>query len=151
MARRMFSPDVVSTDLFLDMPTSTQLLYFHLGMAADDDGFVSPRKVMRMLGTSEDDLKILIGKKFVIPFESGVIVIRHWKVNNLVRKDWYRPTTYQEEKGKIESNSGSVYYLVNELVNESVNVGSKVVNKLNKDKGLKIKEMLKNAKPDFLK
>lgn len=132
----MFSPEIVSADKFLDMPISSQALYFHLGMFADDDGFVSPRKVMRMLGVQEDDLKILISKRYVIPFESGVIVIRHWKVNNLVRKDWYRPTIYQDEKGLITPDRGGVYYLVNEFVNEPVNIGSKEVSKEEKGKFL---------------
>lgn len=116
MARRMFSPTVVSTDLFLEMPISTQALYFHLGMGADDDGFVGPKRIMRMIGASEDDLKILTVKKFVIPFESGVIVIRHWKVNNLVRKDWYRPSTHTEEKKALRFNESGTYILVNETV-----------------------------------
>lgn len=116
MARRMFSPTVVSTDLFLEMPISTQALYFHLGMGADDDGFVGPKRIMRMIGASEDDLKILTVKKFVIPFESGVIVIRHWKVNNLVRKDWYRPSTHTDEKKALRFNESGTYILVNETV-----------------------------------
>lgn len=99
--RRMFSPSIVCSDAFLDMPSSGRDLYYQLGMEADDDGFVNPRKIMRMLGSSEDDLKILILKRFVLPFESGVLVIKHWKINNLVRKDWYRPSQYVEEKSKL--------------------------------------------------
>ena len=90
MARRMFSPEVVCDDKFIDMPTSTQALYFQLGMHADDDGFVGPKKIMRIISAGEDDLKILVAKRFVIPFKTGVVVIRHWRVNNLIRKDWYR-------------------------------------------------------------
>lgn len=116
----MFSPSVVSTDVFLDMPISTQALYFHLGMGADDDGFVGPKRIMRMIGASEDDLKILTVKKFVIPFESGVIVIRHWKVNNLIRKDWYRPSTYTDEKRLIRFDESGTYKLVNEIVPSSL-------------------------------
>lgn len=123
MARRMFSPEIVMADKFLDMPISSQALYFQLGMHADDDGFVSPRKVMRMLGVQEDDLKILLSKRYLIPFESGVIVIRHWKINNLVRKDWYRATQYQEEKALLCLDNGNAYHLVNELVN----IGSKEI------------------------
>lgn len=148
----MFSPEVVCTDKFIDMPVSSQSLYFHLGMNADDDGFVSPKKVMRMVGASEDDLKILIGKNYAIPFESGIIVIRHWKVNNLVRKDWYRPTTYQEEKGLITHDNGGVYHFVNELVN----IGSKVVRKEGNNKDSfnlekEREELIEKFKPDFLK
>lgn len=93
----MFSKAVVKTDEFLDMPQSAQNLYFHLGIEADDDGFASPKMVMRMLGSNADDLKVLISKKFVIPFESGVIVIRHWKDNNFIRKDTYQATVHQQE------------------------------------------------------
>ena len=113
MARRMFSPSVVETDMFLDMPPTTQNLYFHLGMKADDDGFITPRMVMRVLGSTEDDLKVLIAKKFVIPFESGVIVIRHWKTNNLVRKDWYKETIYLQEKSELNDDVNGDYKLVN--------------------------------------
>jgi hypothetical protein len=116
----MFSPAIVASDMFLDMPTSTQALYFHLGMHADDDGFIGPKKIMRMLGASEDDLKILLAKKYVIPFESGVVVIRHWKVNNLIRKDWYRPSTFTEEKKNIRFDESGTYRLVNELTPNSL-------------------------------
>lgn len=95
--RRMFSKTVIKTDAFLDMPQTAQNLYFHLGIEADDDGFVSPKMVMRTLGSNDDDLKVLKAKNFVIPFESGVIVIRHWKQNNYIQSDRYSPTIYQEE------------------------------------------------------
>lgn len=107
----MFSPDIVESDAFLDMPISSQALYFHLGMFADDDGFVSPRKIMRMLGVSEDDMKILVTKRFVMPFQSGVVVIKHWRVNNLVRKDWYRETTYLDEKAQLYVKEKGAYTL----------------------------------------
>lgn len=105
----MFSPDIVASDAFLEMPISTQALYFHLGMYADDDGFVNPKKIMRMLGASEDDLKVLVARRFALPFENGVIVIKHWKVNNLVRKDWYRPTQYIEEKSTLYVKESGAY------------------------------------------
>lgn len=95
--RRMFSKTVIKTDAFLDMPQTAQNLYFHLGIEADDDGFVSPKMVMRTLGSNDDDLKVLISKGFVIPFKSGVIVIRHWKQNNYIQSDRYQPTIYQDE------------------------------------------------------
>lgn len=124
--RRMFSPDIVCSDAFLDMPTSSQALYYSLGMYADDDGFVNPRKIMRMLGVAEDDLKILIGKRFVLPFASGVIVIKHWKINNLVRKDWYRPTQYLEERAMLLVKENGAYTddleQYPELVNDSLTV-----------------------------
>ncbi len=127
----MFSPDIVESDAFLEMPISSQALYFHLGMFADDDGFVNPRKIMRMIGVSHDDLHVLTAKRFVLDFESGVIVIKHWKMNNLVRKDWYRPTQYEDEKKAlfIKKNgsytldeSQAVKMLGDGLVNESLTV-----------------------------
>lgn len=105
----MFSPDIVSSDAFLEMSATARDLYFQLGMFADDDGFVNPRKYMRMLGSSEDDLKILLGKRFLLPFQSGVVVVKHWKINNLVRKDWYRPTQYLEEKKLLYIKENGVY------------------------------------------
>lgn len=95
----MFSLDVVDTDKFLDMPCSTQALYFQLGMRADDDGFVaSPKKITQMVGCASDDLKILISKGFVIPFDSGVCFISDWRVNNYIRPDRYKPTIREQEK-----------------------------------------------------
>lgn len=105
----MFSTDVVNSDTFLDMPPSTQALYFHLGMHCDDDGFVYPKKVMRMAGSGEDDLKILLAKNFLISFESGVIVQRHWKVNNYIRSDRYRATTNREEIAQLREDKSGVY------------------------------------------
>ena len=108
----MFSLDVVDTDLFLEMPQTTQNLYFHLGMRADDDGFISnPKKIIRTIGASEDDLKILFAKKFVIPFENGICVIKHWRLNNYLRKDRYTETIYLDEKNKITEDKNGVYEL----------------------------------------
>ena len=95
--RRMFSKRIIRTDSFLEMPLTAQCLYFHLGIEADDDGFITPKMVMRTLGSNEDDLKVLIGKGFIVPFEIGVIVIRHWKENNYIQSDRYKKTIYQEE------------------------------------------------------
>lgn len=106
----MFSVDVVGQDNFLDMPTDSRELYFQLGMYADDEGFVSPRKVMRLLGASEDTLKVLMGKGFVIPFESGVIVIKDWKQNNYIQSDRFTPTIFQKEKALL-AISKDVYIL----------------------------------------
>lgn len=109
--RRMFSRDVVETDRFLGMPLTSQALYFHLGMEADDDGFVpSPRKVQRAVGCTEGDLKHLASCGYIIPFESGVIVIAHWKQSNYVQSDRYKKTLYQEEAGKLITEKG-VYSL----------------------------------------
>ena len=95
--RRLFSSDIVESDAFIDMPISCHALYFHLGMNADDDGFVNPRKIMRMIGASDDDLKVLLGKRFLLSFQNGVVVIKHWLIHNTIRKDRYKPTRYTEE------------------------------------------------------
>jgi hypothetical protein len=100
--RRMFSMDVIDTDYFLEMPMSSQLLYFHLALRADDDGFISsPKRILRLTGASDDDLKLLLSKEFVIPFESGICVIKHWKIHNYIRSDRYNETIYQDEKALL--------------------------------------------------
>ena len=108
--RRMFAKTIVLSDAFLDMPLSARCLYFTLGMLADDDGFVnSPKSVMRQCGASEDDLRVLISKKFVLTFESGVIVIKHWRINNYLREDRRRDTKYVEEMGELVINENGSY------------------------------------------
>ncbi len=108
--KRMFTQKVIDSDAFLDMPLSTQALYFHLNMRADDDGFVNnPKRIQRTIGASEDDLKLLIVKRFVIGFESGVLVIKHWRMHNTLRKDRYNPTQYQDELATLEINASDVY------------------------------------------
>ena len=108
--RRMFSKSVIDSDMFLDMPLSAQALYFHLSMRADDDGFVNnPKKIQRMVGASDDDCKILVAKKFIIPFESGIVVIRHWKIHNYIQKDRYKETVYLDEKSKISTDRTGAY------------------------------------------
>ena len=105
--RRMFSLDVVDTDTFLDLPISSQALYFHLGMRADDDGFVSaPKKVITIIGAKQDDLKLLIVKRFVIACENGIVVIRHWKQNNYIQADRYKKTVYQDQLATLTVNNG---------------------------------------------
>lgn len=112
MQRRMFSPQIIDTDAFMDMSQTAQLLYFHLAMRADDDGFVSnPKKIMRMVGSTDDDYKILLAKRFLIAFESGVCVIKHWRIHNLIRKDRYHKTTYTEEKSQLSIKSNGSYTL----------------------------------------
>ena len=111
--RRMFSKSIIDSDLFLDMPQSAQCLYFHLAMRADDDGFVnSPRKIQRMIGASEDDCRLLVAKQFLIPFETGVVVIRHWRIHNYIQKDRYKETMYQSEKSALEQDSSGAYQLM---------------------------------------
>lgn len=104
----MFSKTIIDSDLFLDMPQSTQLLYFHLSMRADDDGFINnPKSIMRNVKCNEDDLKLLVAKQFIIPFENGVVVIKHWRIHNYIKSDRYKPTSYQSEKShlSLENNT----------------------------------------------
>ena len=100
--RRMFAKTIIDSDAFLDMSLSTQALYFHLSMRADDDGFVNnPKKIQRMIGSGDDEMKMLIAKKFIIPFDSGVCVIKHWRIHNYIQKDRYKETVYKEEKSYL--------------------------------------------------
>ena len=136
--RRMFAKTIIDSDAFLEMPTTSQLLYFHLAMRADDDGFVNkPKSLMRMVGCKDDDLKLLFVKKFLIPFESGVVVIKHWKIHNYIRKDTYTETKYKEEKATLELDENSAYRLAEEsplqLRDESVTSPSTQV-RLGKDR-----------------
>ncbi|MFS7400713.1 DnaD domain-containing protein [Carnobacterium maltaromaticum] len=107
--RRMFSKTITNSDLFLDMPKSTQALYFHLNMSADDDGFVgSSKMIMRMIGASDDDMRLLLAKKFIFEFDSGVVVVKDWRIHNQIRKDRHKPTIYTDEfkqLSMIESGS----------------------------------------------
>lgn len=108
--RRMFAKSIVDSDAFLDMPMSTQCLYFHLSMRADDDGFLNnARKIQRMVGATDDDMKILLAKRFILPFESGVVVIKHWKIHNYIRNDRYKPTIYAEEKATLAIKENGAY------------------------------------------
>ena len=108
--RRMFSNDIADTDKFLEMPPTSQSLYFHLGLKADDDGFVaSPKKIARACSSSEEDLKILEDAKFIITFPSGVIVITDWQLNNYIRQDRYKPTIYVEEKKHLITTETKAY------------------------------------------
>ena len=123
--RRMFAKTIIDSDAFLEMPTTSQLLYFHLAMRADDDGFVNkPKSLMRMVGCKDDDLKLLFVKKFLIPFESGVVVIKHWKIHNYIRKDTYTETKYKEEKSTLELDENSAYRIAetspSQICDESV-------------------------------
>ena len=106
----MFAKTIVLSDAFLDMPLGARCLYMTMGMLADDDGFVNnPKSIMRQSGATTDDLKILIEKKFIIPFESGVIVIKHWRINNYLQKDRYQETKYIEEKSQLQIDEKGAY------------------------------------------
>ena len=110
--RRMFSKTIVDSDAFLDMPVSTQCLYFHLSMRADDEGFVNnPKRIQRMVGMSDDDMRILIAKQFIIPFESGICVIKHWFIHNYIRNDRFKSTSCIEEKSQLALDDNKIYYL----------------------------------------
>ena len=109
--RRMFAKTIVLSDAFLDMPLSARCLYFTLGMLADDDGFInSPRSIMRQCGASDDDMRILLARKFVLAFESGIIVIKHWRINNYLQKDRYNETKYLDEKKQLEIDKNGSYH-----------------------------------------
>ena len=106
----MFAKTIIDSDVFLDMPLSTQALYFHLSMRADDDGFINnPKKIQRMIGASDDDLKVLVMKRFILPFDSGVVVIKHWRMHNYIRNDRYKETVYQEEKAQLLLKENGAY------------------------------------------
>ena len=111
--RRMFAKTIIDSDAFIDMPLSTQALYFHLSMRGDDDGFINnPKKIQRMIGASDDDLKVLIMKRFIIPFESGIVVIKHWKIHNYIRGDRKKSTVYPEEMSMLVEKENGAYSLV---------------------------------------
>lgn len=133
-AKRMFSMQIIDSDPFLDMPLSAQALYFHLSMRADDDGFVNnPRKIQRLVNASDDDLKLLIAKRFILTFDSGVIVIKHWLIHNYIQKDRYHETVYTEEKSMLSVKDNKAYTLssctqnVDKLDTENRQVETKVV------------------------
>ena len=108
--RRMFAKTIVLSDAFLDMPLSARCLYFTLGMLADDDGFVnSPKSIMRQAGASTDDLNLLLAKRFILTFDSGVIVIKHWRIHNYIQKDRYKESKYMEEKATLMIDQNGAY------------------------------------------
>lgn len=130
--RRMVSKKIVDSDLFMDMPQSTQVLYFHLLLRADDEGFVgNPRNIMRIACSSDDDYKILIAKKFIIEFLSGICVMRHWYVHNYIQKDRFTNSQYVDEKELLRITKDRVYISVNE---DCTHIVYKLDTKVSKDK-----------------
>ena len=112
----MFAKTIIDSDAFLDMPISARLLYYDLAMRADDDGFInSPKKIMKFIGATNDDMNILILRKFIIPFDNGVVVIKHWRIHNYIRKDTYNETSYKEEKSMLELDENKAYRLSSQL------------------------------------
>ncbi len=115
--RRMFTKKITESDAFLDMPLSTQALYFHLNMNADDEGFVNnAKKIQRMINASDDDMRLLLAKNFIIPFDSGVIVIKHWKMHNYIQKDRFHHTVYQDERKALEVKENGTYTITDNLM-----------------------------------
>lgn len=150
--RRMFSLDVVDTDIFLDLPISSQALYFHLGMRADDDGFVSsPKRVTSMIGANQDDLKLLIAKGFIIALEDGIVVIRHWKQNNYIQSDRHKGTIYQSQLETLTVSNG-VYEMDTDCIqtvyemDTQVSIDKNSKDKNSKDKSSEGKESIKATK-----
>ena len=108
--RRCFSMSVVDTDAFLDMPCSAQNLYFHIGMRSDDDGFCSnPMKIIKIVNASNDDLKLLIAKKFLLECNNGVVVVKHWWLHNTMRKDTYKPSNYLGDNPELKLDTNKAY------------------------------------------
>lgn len=150
--KRMFSLKIVDSDLFLDMPLSSQCLYFHLSMRADDDGFVdNPKKIIKIIGANDDDLKILITKGFVIVLEKGIIVITHWKINNFIRKDRYKSTMYIEQKQLLYQIENGAYISEESvgchLVNQRLSSGQPSIDKGRLDKVSIDKGRIEQAAP----
>lgn len=119
--RRMFAKTIIDSDAFLEMPLSTQALYFHLSMRADDEGFINnPQKIKRIVGASDDDLNLLVAKSFIIPFESGIVVIKHWKIHNYIRGDRLHPTKYEDEKNLLTVKENGAYTVTADICQSNV-------------------------------
>ena len=139
--RRMFAKKIIDSDAFLDMPLSTQSLYFHLSMRADDEGFINnPKRIQRMIGASDDDCKLLIAKGFILVFETGVIVIKHWKIHNYIQKDRFKPTICSEEKKEIVTEEDGTYTQCTRngyALDTQVSIGKVSIGKVNNIESLK--------------
>ncbi len=133
----MFAKTIIDSDAFLDMPLSTQALYFHLSMRADDEGFINnPKKIQRMIGASDDEIKMLVIKRFIIPFESGIVVIKHWKIHNYIRGDRKKPSVYPEEMALLTEKDNGAYTLKdddNECQSDDGQLTDKCQHRLGKD------------------
>lgn len=140
--RRMFSKKIVETDRFLEMPVNAKLLYFYLNMSADDDGFVgNPKMIKMMSGATDDDMKILIAKQYIIPFESGVVVIKDWKIHNYIASDRYNKTQFKDERSQLSLENGEYKRLGENVIQDvrhsvdtgKVRLGKDRIGKVNKD------------------
>jgi hypothetical protein len=124
----MFNTQIVDSDAFLSMPLSSQALYFHLGMSADDDGFLNnPVQIARAINASQDDMNLLLLKKFILRFDTGVMVIKHWKINNYIRSDRYKPTLYQDELRQLEVKQDGGYRFIGAIENEKTPIKQEVL------------------------
>ena len=136
--RRMFSLQIVDTDAFLDMPSSSQLLYFHLAMRADDEGFISNhKKIMKTIGSQDDDLRVLLSKRFIIQFSSGIIIIKHWRIHNYIQSDRFHKTRYEDEKKQIilKENGAYTECIQNGYrLDTEVSIGKVSIDKVSKEK-----------------
>ena len=131
--RRMFAKTIIDSDAFLEMSETARLLYYDLCMRADDDGFInSPKKIQRMIGATDRDLENLIAKKFIIMFESGVVVIKHWKIHNYIQKDRYKPTVYKDEMAQLEVKENNAYSLYTDCIQNVYKLDTQV--RLGKDR-----------------
>lgn len=153
--RRMTSVSVIRSDFFLDMPLSAQALYFQLNAEADDDGIVAnPKSVMRLIGANTNDFDILLAKKFLIKFEDGTIAIKHWRVNNTIPKDRYKPTEYQENMSLLYLKDNGIYTLDPSKGTpclQSVTTGGYKVDtqyKISKDKGIEVNVSKENKREE---
>ena len=151
--RRMFNKQITNSDDFLEMPISSQCLYFHLNMNADDDGFVNNWKsIMKLSGSKEDDLKVLIAKQYIIPFDSGVIIIRHWRLNNYLQKDRITPTAYQKELQQIfldktnntyEMYTGCIHNIDKNSI-DKINIDKNSIDKYKSNNNIEFDDEIKN-------
>ncbi len=141
--RRMISQQICDSDAFLEMPLSSQALYFHLLIRADDEGFIgNPKKIMKMVGVQEDDMKVLLTKRFILPFNSGVVVIKHWLMHNVIRMDRFNPTSYEKEKETLYLKDNKSYTDWQPNGNQMATSGMRKLSevKLSKDNISKVKD-----------
>ncbi len=151
--KRMFTMKIVDSDAFLEMPLSTQCLYFHLNMRADDDGFIgNPKRICKLVGCNDDDLKLLIAKRFVLVFDNGVIVIKHWRMHNTIQKDRYVPTTYSDEFKQLGIKDNKSYTLspMETKCIQNVSTDIDIDKDINKDIENKIIDLLSSSKDIFI-
>jgi hypothetical protein len=143
--KRMFSKQIIDSDAFLDMPLSAQALYFHLAMRADDDGFIdNPKKIQKIVNASIDDLKLLLMKRYILSFDSGVIVIKHWRIHNTIQRDRYKPTVYSDELSELKIKENKSYTEANkDLYTECIQNGNTLETQIRLDKNRLDKNSIK--------